>query len=101
MTTLALSDILDDLRIAEEGLHKFERRYWISSEQFYQLYTQGALDDGENAADFSEWAGHYKLRQKRQNALEQLSRRRLEWLRQQASQQPLHLRPAEPTLELA
>ena len=101
MTTLALSDILDDLRVAEEGLHKFERRYWISSEQFYQLYVQGALDNGENSVDFAEWTGHYKLRQKRQNELEQLSQRRLEQLRQQASPQPLNLRPAEPTLELA
>ncbi len=62
MNTLSLTDILDDLRAAEEGLHKFERRYWISSEDFYALYSQGMLDDGgENASDFSEWAGHYKL----------------------------------------
>jgi len=101
MTTLALSDILNDLRVAEEGLHKFEQRYWISSEQFYQLYSQGALDDGENSFDLAEWAGHYKLRQKRQNELEQLSQRRLDQLRQQSSAQPLHLRPAEPTLDLA
>ena len=65
MTTLTLSDILDDLRVAEEGLHKFERRYWISSDDFFKLYSQGQLDDGENAEDFAEWAGHYKLRQKR------------------------------------
>ncbi len=31
MNTLSLTDILDDLSAAEEGLHKFERRYWISS----------------------------------------------------------------------
>ncbi len=67
---LTLSDILDDLRTAEDGLHRYERRYWISSAHFYELYTQGLLDDGENAEDFSEWAGHYKLRQKRQAALE-------------------------------
>ena len=41
MTTITLSDILDDLRIAEEGLRKFERRYWISSTHFYNLYSQG------------------------------------------------------------
>ncbi len=73
MSTLTLSDILDDLRAAEEGMHKFERRYWISSAHFYDLYSQGLLDDGENVEDFAEWAGHYKLRQKRQAALEQIS----------------------------
>ena len=69
MTTLTLSDTLrvDDLRVAEEGLHKFERRYWISSDDFFKLYSQGQLDDGDvgRAEDFAEWAGHYKLRQKR------------------------------------
>ncbi len=69
MTTLTLSDTLrvDDLRVAEEGLHKFERRYWISSDDFFQLYSQGQLDDGdaERVEEFAEWAGHYKLRQKR------------------------------------
>ena len=101
MTTLTLSDILDDLRTAEEGLHGFERRYWISSDDFYQLYSQGQLDDGENAEQFAEWAGHYKLRQKRQAALEQLSKKRIAELRQQAENSPLRLSPAEPTLELA
>lgn len=31
MVSLTLSDILNDLRTAEGGLHEFERRYWISS----------------------------------------------------------------------
>lgn len=73
MATLALSDILDDLQAAEEGLHKFERRYWMSSSHFYELYSQGLLDDGSHAEDFAEWAGHYKLKLKREAALEQLS----------------------------
>jgi hypothetical protein len=68
MRSLSLTDILDDLRAAEEGLHKFERRYGISSEQFFQLYEEGALDDGEHLEDFAEWAGHYRLRRKRQMA---------------------------------
>ena len=80
MTTLTLSDILDYLRAAEEGLHKFERRYWISSDDFFKLYSQGQLDHSENTEDFAEWAGHCKLRQKRQAALEQLSKQRLQTL---------------------
>ena len=81
MTILSLSAILDDPRVAEEGLHRFERHYWISSTQFYELYLQGLLDNGENADDFSEWADHYcLLREKRQAALEQLTQQRLETL---------------------
>lgn len=69
MTTLTLGDILDDLRAAEDGLHKFERRYWLSSDDFYALYSKGRLDNGDRVEDFAEWAGHYKLRLKRQKAL--------------------------------
>jgi len=70
MTTITLSDILDDIQTAEEGLRKFERRYWVSSDHFYDLYSKGLLDNGENPEDISEWAGHYKLRQKRMTTLE-------------------------------
>ena len=99
MSVLTLSDILDDLRAAEDGLRKFEQRYWLSSTHFYELYSQGLLDDGENLEDFAEWAAHYKLRQKRQTALEQLSQERLESLRQYASA-AIQLRPAEPALQV-
>ena len=99
MTTLALSDILNDLRSAEEGLHKFEQRYWISSAQFYDLYSQGLLEHGDNAEDFSEWAGHYRLHEKRQAALEQLSQQRMSTLRKPGAKS-IHLQPAEPTLRL-
>jgi hypothetical protein len=98
MATLTLSDILDDLAVAEQGLRKFERRYWISSTHFYELYSRGLLDNGENLEDFSEWAGHYKLWQKRRAALEQLSQQRLDALRRQTGEQMIQLTPAEPSL---
>ncbi len=101
VNTLSLTDILDDLRAAEEGLHKFERRYWISSDDFFALYSQGALDNGETAADFAEWAGHYKLRQKREAALAQISKQRLDQLRQEKNQQNIRLLPAEPSLRVS
>jgi hypothetical protein len=96
---LTLSDILEDIEIAERGLHKFERRYWISSDHFFDLYMQGVLDDGENSEDFAEWAGHHKLKRKRLLALEQLSERRLSTLRGTGTQ--VQLRPAEPVLLLS
>lgn len=95
MTTLTLSDILDDLQVAEQGLHKFERRYWISSDHFYKLYADGLLDNGENIEDFAEWAGHYKLLQKRQRALQAISENRMKTLSQTAGK-VIQLLPAEP-----
>ena len=65
MATLTLSEILDDLRTADRKLRHFEQRYWISSTDFYELYTQGQLDDGQHREDFAEWAGFYRLKRKR------------------------------------
>jgi len=100
MATITLSDILDDLRAADRALRKFEQRYWLSSADFYELYSQGKLDDGQHREDFSEWAGYYKLKLKREAALEQLSRRRLERLRSQTTGGVVDLLPEEPVLEL-
>ncbi len=100
MATITLGEILDDLQAAERGLHKFERRYWMSSAHFYELYSQGLLDDGSHAEDFSEWAGHYKLKLKREAALEKLSRQRFEKLKRKAADAIIALTPQEPVLEL-
>jgi hypothetical protein len=101
MATITLSDILDDLRVADHALRRFEQRYWLSSDVFYELYSQGLLDDGTHLDDFSEWAGHYKLRLKRESALEQLSRERIRQLQRQATGETIDLTLQEPTLELA
>lgn len=98
MSTITLSDILDDIQTAEEGLRKFERRYWVSSDHFYDLYSKGLLDDGENPEDISEWAGHYKLRQKRMAALEKISSERIAALRHGDT---VDLTPAEPVYPIA
>ena len=100
MSKITLGDILDDLRAADQALRRFEQRYWISSADFYELYSQGRLDDGQHREDFSEWAGFYKLKQKREAALEKLSRRRLEHLRCQTTDDTIELLPEEPVLEL-
>ena len=100
MRMLTLSDILDDLQTADQALRRFEQRYWISTTQFYLLYTQGALDTGDHAEDFAEWAGFYKLKQKREGALEQLSQQRLAYLRSHAGSGLVDLSPAEPALEV-
>jgi hypothetical protein len=101
MATIALSDILDDLRAAEQALRKFEQRYWISSSDFYELYSQGRLDDGQHREDFAEWAGFYRLKLKREAALQQLSQRRLEQLRSEATGETIELLPQEPVLDVA
>jgi len=100
MGSITLSDILEDLRSADQALRKFEQRYWLSSDVFYELYSQGLLDNGSHAEDFAEWAGHYKLKLKRESALNRLSRYRLEELRSQTGDQNIDLTPQEPVVDL-
>ena len=99
MATITLSDILDDLRAADDALRNFEQRYWLSSEVFYDLYSQGLLDDGSHVEDFAEWAGHYKLKLKREAALKQFSENRVRELRKTADD-TIDLALQEPVLEL-
>ena len=100
MATLTLSDILDDLRAADQVLRKFEQRYWVSSDVFYDLYSQGKLDDGENLEDFSEWAGFYKIKQHREDLLRQFSRQRVAELSRLDEDDLVRLAPQEPLIEV-
>jgi len=100
MATITLSDILDDLRAADQALRKFEQRYWLSSDVFYDLYSQGLLDDGEHRRDFSEWAGFYKIKQHREQLLRQFSERRVAELRIAGEDNVICLAPEEPVIEV-
>jgi hypothetical protein len=95
--TLTISEILDDLRVADEMLHRFERLYWLSSEQFFELYSQGLLDDGEHLHDFSQWAGYWKLRQRRLEAFNRLSREQVSRWRDMGV--PIRLDRREPIID--
>jgi hypothetical protein len=94
---LSVSEIIDDLRVADEALRRFERLYWLSSDQFFDLYSQGLLDDGEYLHDFSQWAGSYKLRQRRLEAFNRLSREQVAGWR--AAGEQIHLERREPLVE--
>lgn len=98
MVTITLSDILDDLRSADQALRKFEQRYWLSSDVFYDLYSQGRLDDGEHLEDFSEWAGFYKIKQHREDLLRQFSEKRVGELSAKSEDDMVALDPGEPVI---
>ena len=100
MATITLGDILDDLRAADQILRKFEQRYWISSDVFYELYSQGRLDDGENLEDFSEWAGFYKIKQHREKLLRQFSRQRIAELGIADDDGLVNIVPQEPLIQV-
>lgn len=91
---LTLTQVLDDLRTADEIVRRFERRYWLSSADFYALYQQGLLDDGGRTEDYALWAGFHLINLDREAALSALSSQRVRQLRGQT----LALDPREPVL---
>ena len=98
MATVTLSDILDDLRAADQALRKFEQRYWLSSDVFYALYSHGRLDDGEHLEDFSEWAGFYKIKKHREELLREFSEKRVGELSAMSEDDLVALAPGEPVI---
>ena len=97
MTEVTITQILDDLRAADEITRRFERRYWLDSADFYDLYMQGRLDDGQHIEDFAMWAGFYEVKRDRETALKQLSRERVRQLSASA-RDTITIDPREPTL---
>lgn len=67
-----LTDIIQDLHALETRLRAYERKYGITSADFYDLYQQGLLDDNgfEQSTEFVRWASAYTLKQKREAAFE-------------------------------
>jgi hypothetical protein len=100
MTTVTITEIVDDLRAADEITRRFERRYWLSSADFYKLYSRGAVDDGEHTEDFALWAAYYEIKLDREQDLKQLSEERLEALQAQFRSGEVEIRPPEPALEV-
>jgi hypothetical protein len=100
MSKVLISEILDDLRVAEEVLRKFERRFWITSAQFYKLYNEGLLDNGEYTEEFTEWAGFYKLKLKRESAFNAISEENIKRMRRSVTEDSIALVPREPYIEV-
>lgn len=100
MTQITITQILDDLRAADEITRRFERRYWLSSADFLALYKQGRLDDGEHAEDFAQWAAFYDIKLDRESVLEKISHERVKQLSANTKDQTIRIDPREPALQL-
>ncbi|MEW6664484.1 MAG: hypothetical protein AB1512_04605 [Thermodesulfobacteriota bacterium] len=96
MATITISDILDDLRAADEITRYYERRYGLSSADFNSLYQQGRLDDGEHTDEFAEWSAYYKVKVDREVALQAFSGERVRQLVTQV--ETIKIEPLVPSI---
>ena len=92
---MKLQDIVQDLHALEERVRAYERKYGITSSDFYELYQAGLLDDDgfEKTQEFTRWASAYEIKLERKAAFERLSRERVAMLRRQMPNQPIQLVP--------
>lgn len=92
---MTLSDIIEDLHAVELRLLDFEKKYGLHSEDFYALYNQGLLDDGEleETIDFTRWAGLYAIKQEREEMFRQFSRAFVQALRARYPENRIRLTP--------
>jgi len=66
---MKLATLVQDIHRLNHTLERFERKYGVMSQTFYELYSTGA--EPENDAwvlDFEEWAGLYEVWRDRQQA---------------------------------
>lgn len=95
-----ITEILDDLRAADEITRHYERRFWLSSADFYALYQQGRLDNGEHLEEFTEWSAFYQIKTDREAALQSLSKERMRALMSATRDEHIAIDSHEPTLHL-
>ena len=76
---MKIQQIIDDIYSLNAHLQTFEKKYGLTSQDFYNLYSQGELDDGEfeQTRDFIEWAGFFRMKQQLEREFQTLSRQRV------------------------
>ena len=60
-----------ELRIVEEKIKRFEKKYGMNSSEFVERYSRGELGDEE---EFMEWYGELKFLERIHRELEELKK---------------------------
>jgi len=61
---MTLEEIIQSIHSIESYLQKFEDKYKLRSEDFYEMVKADKL---EHTPDFTEWLGVYEIKLKREN----------------------------------
>ncbi len=65
---MTLYELIEDLHALRARTQAFERKYGVTSQDFYELYQQGLLDDEgfEQSTEFVRWASAYEIKLERE-----------------------------------
>lgn len=92
---MTINEILLDLHALETRLRDYEARYGVASEDFYDLYKQGLLDDDglERTLEFTRWTSAFTMKLEREQTFREQSRLFVLALRTKTSERTIHLTP--------
>jgi len=75
---MKLQEIIADIHALNKELERFENKYGLLSETFYELYLAGEEPEDEDwVADFALWAGLYEIKLERERMYRQAIQRLL------------------------
>jgi hypothetical protein len=83
---MTLYELIEDLHALRARTQAYERKYGVTSQDFYELYQQGLLDDEgfEQSTEFVRWASAYEMQVEREAEFESQSRTFVADLKQSA-----------------
>lgn len=92
---MTLYELIEDLHALRARTEAYERKYGVTSRDFYELYQQGLLDDEgfEQTTEFTRWASAYEMQVEREAEFKAHSRRFVTDLRQAGSEETVRLTP--------
>jgi len=68
-----LLELIEEIHKLDEELAKFEKKYGLMSDDFYEWYCSGEEPEDEGwVQDFALWAGTYKLKLRREEKYRRL-----------------------------
>jgi hypothetical protein len=92
---MKIYELIEDLHALQFRTQAYERKYGVTSQDFYELYRQGGLDDEgfEQSTEFARWASAYEMQMERETEFEAQSRVFVAGLQQNTPARAVRLKP--------
>jgi hypothetical protein len=92
---MTLYELIEDLQALRARTQAYERKYGVTSHDFYSLYQQGLLDDEgfEQSTEFVRWASAYQMQMDREAEFEAHSRSFVSELKEATDEPAIQLKP--------
>ena len=92
---MTLSELMEDLQVLQVRTQAYERKYGVTSQDFYTLYQQGLLaDEGfEQSTELVRWAAAYEMQVEREAEFQACSQSFVAELQRNAGDLAIKLRP--------